>query len=303
MPKAFISYSWEDEEHKEWVKSLADRLIAAGIETVLDQYDLTLGDRLPQFMENSIDSADYVLIICTPNYKKKSDLRKGGVGYEGHIISGELLSKNNERKFIPVIRVGSVETAIPKCLEGKLAVDLSNNNEYEKGLTELITTIWGGKVKPQIGTKPDYVTDVNPYKNNPNEPVHILNIIIEEVTSPRNDGTPGCALYKIPFKLSKRPSELWKKLFIEAWNCPPRFTSMHRPGIAKVYGDKIILDGTTIEEVQEYHKETLILCVNLANKKEEQILESKRLIEDKRKMELENHYDKVTAVSKNIKFS
>jgi len=89
MPKVFISYSWEDEAHKEWVRSLADSLLANGIDAILDQYDLSLGDRLPQFMEQSIANSDYVLIICTPTYKKKSDTRNGGVGYEGHIISGE----------------------------------------------------------------------------------------------------------------------------------------------------------------------------------------------------------------------
>ena len=98
-PTVFISYSWEDDEHKKWVKELADSLLSAGIDATVDQYDLSLGDRLPQFMEQSISKVDYVLIICTPTYKSKSDLRKGGVGYEGHIISGELLTKGNERKF------------------------------------------------------------------------------------------------------------------------------------------------------------------------------------------------------------
>lgn len=45
---------------------------------------------------------------------------------------------------------------------------------------------------------------------------------------------------------------------------------MHRSGIARVTGDKIILDGTTMEEVQQYHKETLQLCVTEANQQEEQ---------------------------------
>ena len=113
MSKVFISYSWEDDAHKEWVRSLTDSLLANGIDATLDQYDLSLGDRLPQFMEQSIAASDYVLIICTPTYKQKSDNRSGGVGYEGHIISGELLTTGNERKFIPVIRKGTVHTAMP----------------------------------------------------------------------------------------------------------------------------------------------------------------------------------------------
>src|SRR5690554_7053141 len=102
--KVFVSYSWDSEEHKQWVKSLTDKLIQDGVDASLDQYDLTLGDRLPHFMEQRIAESNHVLIICTPKYKIKSDQRAGGVGYEGHIISGELLSSRNERKFIPVIR-------------------------------------------------------------------------------------------------------------------------------------------------------------------------------------------------------
>ena len=144
----FISYSWEDEEHREWVKCLADRLIYDGINVNIDQYDLTLGDRLPQFMEQQISKATYVLIICTPTYKSKSDERKGGVGYEGHIISGELLTQQNERKFIPIIRKGDIENSIPTCLAGKFGVDLSICSDYEKNYKKLVDTLKGIKTKP-----------------------------------------------------------------------------------------------------------------------------------------------------------
>ena len=36
---------------------------------------------------------------------------------------------------------------------------------------------------------------------------------------------------------------------------------MHRPGIASVEGDEILLNGTTIEEVRDYHRKTLNLCI------------------------------------------
>lgn len=63
LPKVFISYAWESEEHRAWVKALADHLLTDGIEAIVDRYDLGLGDRLPQFMEESVTSADYVLIV------------------------------------------------------------------------------------------------------------------------------------------------------------------------------------------------------------------------------------------------
>lgn len=49
--------------------------------------------------------------------------------------------------------------------------------------------------------------------------------------------------------------------FIKTWNQPPQFTTMHRPGIARVSGDRVILDGTTIEEVEKYHRDTLKLSI------------------------------------------
>ena len=296
-PKVFISYSWEEEAHKEWVKSLADRLLSDGIEATVDQYDLTLGDRLPHFMEQSISNSDYVLIICTPTYK-------GGVGYEGHIISAELLTQGNERKFIPVIRKGTATNSIPTFLSGKLGIDLSNTIHYENSYKDLLTTLYGVKRKPQIGTRPPYIpkSQVQTLTKYEDEPIHILGIITDEVTVPKMDGSRGCALYKIPFKLSKSPSHLWKEIFVATWNMPPRFTTMHRPGIASVYGNKIILDGTTMEEVRDYHRETLLLCVEEANKKEAQIIREQQLKKAREEQRKKQHYDNVNNIADTIKF-
>ena len=97
------------------------------------------------------------------------------------------------------------------------------------------------------------------------EPIKIVEVVAEDVGAPRNDGSPGSALYEVPFLLSRQPSEQWAQFFVDAWNRPPEFTSMHRPGIARVEGDRIILDGTTIEEVERYHIKTLKLAVERAN--------------------------------------
>ncbi len=303
MTKVFISYSWEDEAHKEWVRLLADSLFANGIDATLDQYDLSLGDRLPQFMEQSIAVSDYVLIICTPSYKKKSDNRNGGVGYEGHIISDELLTTGNERKFIPVIRKGTVQTAMPKCLSGKLGIDLSNEQNYFVNFNDLITTLQGQKKKPAVNLTIRYEKAVSLVKQVEDaEQIRILGIITDQVTVPKMDGAHGSALYKIPFRLSKSSSTLWSKLFVLAWNSPPRFTSMHRPGIASVYGDQIILDGTTIEEVRDYHRDTLKLCVEIANDEEARILKKEQLEKERIEALLNNHSSNVKNVADDIEF-
>ena len=274
IPKVFISYSWESKEHSDWVKSLADKLLADGIEAIIDSYDVSPGDRLPKFMESSIRDSDYVIIICTEEYKRKANNREKGVGYESHIISAELYNNHNDRKFIPVIRQGDFNSALLTYLDGKLAIDLRGNPFNEDSYKELIASIFKVKKKPKVGIRPYYVDEYEPITIEGDD-IKIVGIITNEVTLPKNDGTRGSALYRIHFRLSSKPTSTWSELFLRNWNYPPSFTSMHRPGIARVESDKIILDGTTIEEVKQYHRDTLILCVEKTNEEENNIEEEK----------------------------
>lgn len=303
IPTAFISYSWDSDELKTWVKELADSLLGDGISVIIDQYDAEPGIRLPHFMEESIRDVDKVLIVCTPSYKSKADKRDGGVGYESHIISGELFSKHNEKKFIPILREGTFDNAMPLYLIGKMAVDLRDNNaNYKDDYKDLIATIKGIRKKPNISIEKKNVLDDTTKGKQDDEPIYIEGIITDEVTIPRNDGTRGSALYAIPFRLSRKPSGLWKELFIREWNYPMSFSTMHRPGIASIVGDKIILNGTTIEEVQKYHRDTLKICVNEANRKEKRQLEEERTELERRRKQEEKHKKTVSEIANMIKF-
>ena len=86
------------------------------------------------------------------------------------------------------------------------------------------------------------------------------------ISQPKNDGTRGSGLYKVPFKLSERPPTGWDRFLVNAWNHPESWTTLHRPGIARVYGDTIVLDGTTVEEVEKAHKAVLEAAVARANR-------------------------------------
>ena len=66
--KAFISYSWDNDSHKDWVLNLANELMKNGVDVFLDQYDLSLGMEMTHFMEKAV-TADRILAILTPNYK------------------------------------------------------------------------------------------------------------------------------------------------------------------------------------------------------------------------------------------
>lgn len=71
-PKVFISYSWDDKEHEDWVLKLAkDLRCKNGIDIILDKWDMKLGKPLTHFMAHAITDSDRVICVMTPNYKKK----------------------------------------------------------------------------------------------------------------------------------------------------------------------------------------------------------------------------------------
>lgn len=308
-PKTFISYAWESDETKLWVKNLAIQLRADGIDAKLDQWEVVPGDQMPHFMEKFVRENDYVLIICTPQYKSKSENRIGGVGYEGDIMTSEVLQNSNHRKFIPILKSGNKENAIPSWLSGKYYVDLSNEDHFKNNYSDLITTLHNiREVAPKLGTATRKVAPKNISNQNHDEifkednRLKIKGILVNEITEPRNDGSPGSGLYKIPFELNQRPSHEWIELFVSNWNRPPSFTSMHRPGIASVSGNKIILDGTTIEEVEKYHKDTLKIAVNVSNNQFEQINVRRNNIAERERIRREEHRKNIEDINKRIDF-
>ncbi len=152
MPKAFISYSWDDQAHKDWVRKLATRLRGDGVETTLDQWHAGPGDQLPAFMDKAIRENEFVLIICTPGYKSKSEGAAGGVGFEGHIIQGHVFASNNHAKFIPILRKGEWNTDAWSALLGKYWIDLREGANYERNYQELLLTLRGQReTAPPVG--------------------------------------------------------------------------------------------------------------------------------------------------------
>ncbi len=299
-PTAFISYSWDSNDYKDWVRDLATRLRNDGVDVTLDQWHAVPGDRLPHFMERAIQRNDYVLILCTPQYRQKSDERTGGVGYEGDIMTGEVYDLRNERKFIPLLTSGTWSTAIPAWLKGKYGIDLSTQAKFPQGYNDLLTTLHKTRnAPPPLGPKPTATTPPAPITA---QLITILGVVADEVTEPQRGLHQGSALYRVPFRLSSTPANLWTELFLQAWNNPPQFTTMHRPGIATVTGDKIILDGTTIEEVERYHRDTLMLCVKIANEQDAQVRERRQRDEDQRATSTNAHRTKIAAISRRIKF-
>jgi hypothetical protein len=158
-PIVFMSYSWDNDLHKQWVLNLADRLCADGIDVILDRYYLKPGVNLQHFVENSIAKAQRIIIVFTPNYKLKADKRSGGVGYEYSIMNVDLYKNQTcNEKIIPVLRSGKQEDSIPTFMQQYIHLDTRNDENFENSYVDLLREIYNEPAiqKPKVGTKPQF---------------------------------------------------------------------------------------------------------------------------------------------------
>jgi len=155
-PKVFVSYSHDSELHKNWVLTLATRLVANGVNVLLDQWDLTLGSDLPRFMESGLAAADRVLAICTSEYVEKANTGIGGVGYEKMILTAQLMQNVTADRIIPVMRANVLAQPLPIFLSSRIYIDFCDDLAYEAKYAELLRDIHGQGVRPRppLGANP-----------------------------------------------------------------------------------------------------------------------------------------------------
>jgi len=155
-PKIFVSYSHDSELHKDWVLALTTRLVANGVNVLLDQWDLTLGSDLPRFIESGLTAADRVLAICTDQYVEKANVGRGGVGYEKMILTAQVMQNVAADRIIPVIRANTLGQPVPTFLLSRVYVDFRDDLAYEAKYAELLRDIHGQGVKPRppLGANP-----------------------------------------------------------------------------------------------------------------------------------------------------
>lgn len=167
-PKVFISYSWSNQPHQELVKHWADRLVADGVNVILDIYDLKEGDDKYAFMEMMVTdpSVTHVLVICDHAYAEKANARKAGVGTESQIISGEVYKKVKQSKFIPIVCEFSDdgEPILPAFMKSRMWINFSSPEAENDNWEQLIRLLYGKPqhVKPKQGKAPTFITSDTP---------------------------------------------------------------------------------------------------------------------------------------------
>ena len=161
-PKVFISYSWHPEENKIRVQRLAEHLMQDGVNVILDIWDLKHGHDKYVFMEQMVKDPDIkkVLVICNEDYALKADARKGGVGTESTIMSGDIYSLAEQTKFIPILMEWkNGKACLPTFLKSRMYIDMSSNETYELGYDQLLRDIYSKPLlrKPALGKMPSYL--------------------------------------------------------------------------------------------------------------------------------------------------
>jgi len=161
-PKVFISYSWSGKTHQELVRHWADRLIADGVEVVLDIYDLKEGHDKYAFMERMVtdSTVTHVLVMCDRQYAEKANARKAGVGTESQIISSEVYEKVEQSKFIPIVCEFSEggEPTLPAFMKSRMWINFATPESENENWEQLVRLLYGKPQhqKPNKGRAPSY---------------------------------------------------------------------------------------------------------------------------------------------------
>lgn len=140
----FISYSWDSDEHRLWVKKLADALEQDdAFHVIWDGYDLDSLIDKNLYMEKSVVDSDYILNVTTLKYKDKANNRQGGVGIETYLSVNEHwdnLEKKKKTKSIVILKeIGST----PTYLKGHFYLDFTNDDTFEVNIAKLKKQLTG----------------------------------------------------------------------------------------------------------------------------------------------------------------
>ena len=160
--KAFISYAWDNEEHKKWVLKFATDLRKHGVDAILDQWDVRLGNDLQFFMEQGLTNSHFVLCICSDKYIEKANGGIGGAGYEKRILASEMMNNSDKRYIIPIIKGNNGTEKVPTFLSGLRYIDFDNRNYFDC-YQELLERIYDEDVKkkPPLGDNPFVSTAIS----------------------------------------------------------------------------------------------------------------------------------------------
>lgn len=162
-PRVFISYAHESKAHVRQVRELYILLRTNGIDASLD---LPAADRRqdwPLWMLHEVRTADFVLVVASPEYRRRGDgdapSGEGrGVQWEAALIREEVYANRLAavRKFLPVLLPGMSTEGIPSWLGPMSGTSFRVGDFTLAGVEELVRVLTGQpyEVPVPLGPRP-----------------------------------------------------------------------------------------------------------------------------------------------------
>lgn len=219
MPiKVFISYSWDNDQHKEKVRNFAISLQNENIEIIIDTYyKLTPPGGWIRWMKKSVEESTYVIIICTETYHRRfegnEEPRVGqGVKWESRLIYADIYQSDDVSKYIPVIFDESNHQYVPSTLD--CSRFLIQNNDVTELSDSLLNPIDESLINT-ISTTSDSTQfeDIKEYLNH-NLDIQILRKIAAQYL-------PSALSKALPTNIDKLIDELNCIGYLPQSNCVP----------------------------------------------------------------------------------
>ena len=186
--KVFISYC--QQSHKDEVYKIVNQLSKLGIKTIIDKYDLEIGNDIDYFMDTINRNEFYkILIMCTKEYKKRADDIQSSTGVQYEINSIEKYLNNPKQDIIiPVIieNTDSIKDVIPNIFYKKMSnpyyVNFSKLDSFKESIfIELVYNLQGIKSQKLLYSELEALVSYTkaPFLGLPND---LLEIFRQEMT-------------------------------------------------------------------------------------------------------------------------
>jgi hypothetical protein len=163
--RVHVIYSWDPAENKKSVSDLVLRLRKHGVNVTFDQDEPGSPSSNPVWMEQRFNEADYVLVICTPEFRQRFDAHlttaiavplkskapaaaprpAGGLEYESTLIRNHKYLNRHRPVVIPVLPDGGSVHSIPLVLSG----DRYYRPEDGQSIRELVKLLKTPVVEPK----------------------------------------------------------------------------------------------------------------------------------------------------------
>jgi hypothetical protein len=147
-PHVFLSHASEDNS---LAVRLAKDLIASGIDTFLDVWDITAGDSLRRRIDAGLGACTHFVVLLTP-----VSISKPWISAE---IDAAFVQKILGRCKIVPVRYNLSYSELPPLLSALHSPVLDN---YEASVPALIADLYGVSQKPEIGMPPAFIKSALP---------------------------------------------------------------------------------------------------------------------------------------------